>query len=363
MPLMTRIGKTSHAEPTIRDIAEYLHLSHPTVSRALRDHPSISYETRRKVREAADKLGYVPNSSARMLRQTQSDLIGVIFPDIQNDFYSSATATLGKALVQRGQKLMLAISEDDPALELKLVQGMREARVAGVVIAPTAELRPETLRLLQPIPTLQLLRHHPGLSGVLVGVDESKGIALAVSHLASLGHQRIGFIVGNKSLSTGRGRTAGYRKGLLAAGLPIDETLILHGAPRPEFGYTAMEQLLALSHPPSAVVIASSQLTLGSLDALRQHSISIPKRLSVIAYHDPDWFALWGPGISAVRLPVKEMADTVAALLLHEYPGTSGRAEDVGANRLKKIIFEPQLIIRGTTARPVLRQRRPDRAL
>ncbi len=361
MDVVTSGNKTSHTEPTIRDIAEHLGLSHPTVSRALRDHPSISLETKRKVREAADQLGYIPNSSARMLRQTQSDLIGVIFPDIQNDFYSSATAILGKALAQRGQKLMLAISEDDPALELKLVQGMREARVAGVVIAPTANLRRETQRLLRPIPTLQLLRRHPDLDGILVGVDESKGIALAVGHLAGLGHERIGFIVGNKSLSTGRNRTAGYRKGLRLAGLPVDDSLILHGAPRPEFGYEAMEQLLALPRPPSAVVIASSQLTLGSLDALRHHSISIPKHLSVIAYHDPGWFALWGPGISAVSLPVKVMANTVASLLLGGLADLSDVPGGTGADRAQKIMFEPQLIIRGTTAAPAARQGRSTR--
>ncbi|MGB6104379.1 MAG: LacI family DNA-binding transcriptional regulator [Pusillimonas sp.] len=335
---------------TIKDIAEHLGLSHSTVSRALRDVSSIRLETRARVKEAAAAMGYIPNAGARMLRQTQSDLIGVIFPDIQNDFYSATMTTLASAFLEHSYKLVLATSEDSPATELKHIQSLREARVAGVIIAPTAGMARASQDLLSSIPTIQLLRQHPRLHTAVVKVDEREGIAMGVRHLVDRGHRRIGLIAGFGALSTGREREDGYIDALASAGIEHDPALIWQGSPRPGFGHEAMAALLDLAAPPSAVVMASPQLTLGALAAIQERKIQVPSQLAIVGYHDPDWFRLWGAtGITSIRLPIQDMAATAASILLRKLK-QNGSAPDEEDNAGADIVkFRPRLLVRGTT--------------
>jgi len=332
---------------TIKDIAVHLGISHPTVSRALRDHPSIRLETRRQVKHAADALGYIPHSGARMLRQTRSELIGVIFPDVVNDFYSRIMSRLSASFLHHGYKLVLASSEDKPAIELEQIRSLREARVAGIIIAPTANPRTESIKLLASIPTVQLLRRHHRLAAPVVTLDECAGIAAAVRYLAEKSHVRIGCISSSSRLSTGRERAQGYLRALRDVLPDAGRTLLRQGPPRPEFGRRAMLELLSLGTPPTAVILAGPELAVGALTAIRERGIDIPRQLALIAYHDPDWFALWGPGISCIRLPVDEMASAAVSLLLEplraDDPDTAARFADAPVSR-----FASTLIARGS---------------
>ena len=247
--------RTRGTDVTIRDIADELGMSHATVSRALHDHAAISAPTKARVREAAQRLGYIPNSGARALRQTQSRLIGVIFPDIQNDFYSAAMASLSSTMREANYELVLAVSHDDADIEAQHVRSLREARVAGVIIAPSTRLQAATAELLAPLPVVQLLRRHPLLAGPVVGVDEQRGIARGVAHLATRGHRRIAYIGGPVALSTGLDRLTGYRDGLRKAGIAPDESLVMLGDPRPEFGQAAIEKLMQHKDPPTRRVV------------------------------------------------------------------------------------------------------------
>ena len=340
---MAKPPRTRGADVTIRDIADELGMSHATVSRALNDHAAISAPTKTRVREAAQRLGYIPNSGARALRQTKSRLIGVIFPDIQNDFYSAAMDKLSSAMRQANYELVLAVSHDDAEIESQHVRSLREARVAGVIIAPSTGLHSATAELLAPLPVVQLLRRHPLLAGPVVGVDEPRGIAGGVTHLANRGHHRIAYIGGPVSLSTGLDRLSGYRDGLRKAGIAPDESLVMLGDPRPEFGQAALERLVKTHNPPTAVLFAGSQLTLGGLAAIRRMEIQIPRELAVLGYHDPAWFAVWGSGISAIRLPVDALAAHAGATLL------AMMQRDPLPAHLGPARLEPRLMLRGST--------------
>jgi LacI family transcriptional regulator len=288
-----------------------------------------------------------------MLRRTHSELIGVIFPDVQNDFYSATMSTLAAAFLKQGYKLVLATSEDRAENELKHIQSLREARVAGVIIAPTAALKKKSIALLDSIPTVQLLRRHSRLATATVRLDEKASVAMAVNHLIAQGHTRIGFIGSDKSLSTGRDRAAGYTDAMRAGSLDIDDSLLLQGPPRPEFGRRALSRFLLHDRPPTAVVIASPELTLGGLAAIQEFRIQTPEDLALIGYHDPDWFRLWGPGISCVRLPVEDMAAAAARLLLQQLdsvePGTGTGGGAIPAPLTPQdVLFQSSLIVRGT---------------
>jgi LacI family transcriptional regulator len=332
---------------TIKDIARSLDLAHSTVSRALNDHPSIGDVTKLRVRSEAKRLGYFPDSSARIMRGSTSLLVGLIVPDIENEFYNAAAKAMTRVCSLRGYQLVLSVSDDDPIQEQRHVEALRGSKAAGIVIVPTAKPRARTAQLLRDVPTVQFLRYARAIGKIVVRADEGQGIFEAVQHLLGLGHKRIGYIGGPRGLSTGDSRVAGYERALKEGKLKEDVSLACLGLPRPEFGYAALATLLDLANPPTALVVAGSRQLLGSLTAIAERKIDVPAQLSVVGYGDPAWFQICRPSITAVALPVLEMA-TRAGNLLFELMDRS--AEAVG--RPAEPAFMPQLIVRETSASP-----------
>jgi LacI family transcriptional regulator len=343
MHLTRPTGKTP---VTIKDIAGELGLAHSTVSRALNDHPHINAETKVKVRAAAIALGYVANSGARLLRAGASQLVGLIVPDIENEFYGTAARILSEQCSKQGYQLVLAVSGDDPEREAMQVRALREARVAGVLITPTAKPKAGAVDNLGNLATVQFLRRYKPIAGHSVGVDDAQGVALATEHLLGLGHRRIGYIGVSEQLSTGRERASGYRRALTDRRIAVDESLLCHGPSRPHFGREAFALLLSANQPPSALVIASPRHIIGVLDEANARRIQIPIELSIVAYSDAEWFRVCRPSVSAVELPVAEMAATAASLLFRLIVGT----EDTGTD--SHVSFAPRLNARQSSAAP-----------
>jgi LacI family transcriptional regulator len=337
-------GLRKSGEVTIKHIAASLGIAHSTVSRALNDHPHINPETKAKVRRAAQELGYAANSGARMMRSGASRLVGLIVPDVQNEFYNAAAKIMADSCAREGYQLVLAVSEDDSEKELQQVQALREARVAGVLVAATASPRRDTVQMLKQLPTVQFLRRHPGIAGHTVRADDVLGIYKATEHLLGLGHRRIGYVGVTEQLSTGRARADGYRHAYGDARLKVNAGLMRLGAPRPEFGHEALVELCGLPTPPTAIVVASPRLMLGVLEGVNALRLSVPEDVSLVAYSDLDWFQVWQPALTAVALPVADMAATAALLLFRQIQqrGPEGSGSSTP--------FEPVLYIRGSSA-------------
>jgi LacI family transcriptional regulator len=329
---------------TLRDVAERLGISHSTVSRALAGHPAISPDTKARVRSMAAALGYVPNASARTMRGARSALAGLVIPDIQNDFYATVAKLLADVLASHGLQLVLCVTEDDPEREFRELRALHEIRAAGVLITPSAAPRPETLALLRAMQPVQLVRTGASLDADAVVIDDRAGIGAAIRHLVDNGHRRIAYIGGTTDLSTGRERLAGCEEALRARRL--EPAFVALGPPRPEFARHAIASLLGASERPTGLVLGSSELTLGALQGLRAAGLRWPRDISVVGHGDPAWYALAEGGITAVSLPVADIARTAASLLLsrieHRSPG-EGAAGAVSA-------FAPALVLRGSTA-------------
>lgn len=341
------LGPGARAEVTIKDIAARLGLSHATVSRALNDHAATSAATKAKVKAAADALGYIRNAAAGALSGARSRLVGFVAPEVQNDFYGTVAEALAVTCGQAGLQLMLSVTHDDPVLEHEQVLALRQSRAAGVIITPTADLMPETAALLAPLPGMQLVRSNPLLDKGWVGIDDRLGVALATRHLLELGHRRIGFIGGWDALTTGHERRGGYADALAEAGAAYDESLVCLGPPRASFGQEAALRLMQSDRPITGLVLGSSLLTMGALSAIQQLRLVIPDQLSVVGYSDPEWFRLWGPGLTTIDLPVEDIATSAAQVLFRALrtgqPAGGGRGG---------ISFQPQLVERGSAAPP-----------
>lgn len=344
--------KASRADVTIKDIAAHLGLSHATVSRALNDHATTNIETKRRVHEAADELGYVRNTNASALSGAASRLVGFIVPDVKNEFYSTVAKVIADRCARAGLQMVLAISEDDPKLEHQHVLALRQARAAGVVITPTAGLIERTRDLLQPVAAVQLVRTHPLLEGSRVGMDDCDGVRLATEHLLELGHKRIGFIGGFEALTTGRARRQGYEEALAAADVAFDDSIALLGPPRSTFGGEAIRKLVEEARDISAVVVAGPQLMLGALSHIQELGLQIPRDLSIVGYGDSEWFSIWGPGLTTITLPIAGIGAAAAEALFNAL-------ESLPEKQRVDTIFKARLTKRGSTARFDPRRKRP----
>lgn len=331
---------------SIKDIAAHLGMSHATVSRALNDKPAISEDTKERVRRAALQLGYIPNAGGRLLRGLPSSLVGLIIPDVQNEFYSTTAKILAENCAREGLQLILCISEDDPDLEYRHIRALLEARVAGIVITPTATLRRDSAALLRNTPLIQLVRRHPLLKAAHVCVDDVDGLYMATRHLLELGHRRIAYIGGFTELSTGARRLDGFRKAMTEFAATPDADLIFLGPPRPEFGAATAHRLIDLDRPPTAIVLASSQLATGCLETLHARKVAVPGQLSMVVYGDAIWHWFAAVPISAISLPVAEITNAAAALLFARIRQPAGGSDTVETT----LQLSPHLVVRESTA-------------
>ncbi|WP_263588060.1 LacI family DNA-binding transcriptional regulator [Sphingopyxis sp. GC21] len=303
------------SRPTLKDIAAELNLSHPTVSRALADHDSISRDTKERIRAVADRLGYVANSSARMLRVGTGNVVGVLLPDMTNEFYAAAAQRLADDCSARNQRLLLSISGGDPERELALVRALIEARPIGLVVALTEAPRPETLEYLRGVHCVQFMNIAPGLQGPSVSVTDSGGATLAVQHLLDLGHRRIGFVGPLPSERIGEARLRGLNVALKTAGHQLDSDLIRLGPSTAEFGASAVAALLALPKPPTALYLSSAPLSLGGMHMLGERRVAIPGDISVVVAGSANWYAVWPGGLTSITLPMTDLADAASTML------------------------------------------------
>ncbi|WP_036594712.1 LacI family DNA-binding transcriptional regulator [Ottowia thiooxydans] len=335
-----------NATVTIRNIADDLAMSHSTVSRALADHPNVKSETKLRVQARARELGYVPNGLAQSMRGTHGPVLGLVIPDIRNEFYASMAQIVADAAAARGFHLALSITEDDPDREMGDVRALLVSRAAGVIITPSSGIRAETLDMLRGVNAAQLVRHHPGIAHEAVLIDDFAGVASATRHLVNYGHRRIAYVGTHPDISCGLDRHEGFRTVMAEHGLDASHAAL--GPPRPEFAQHAVTSLLAGgTQRPTALVVGSSSLTIGALEALRGLRLRWPEDISVVGYGDPVWFKLIGDGLTTVQLPVQDMGRYATSLLLMRFEGSSTLVPSQTGHASR---FAPSLVVRGSTA-------------
>ncbi|PRX96436.1 LacI family DNA-binding transcriptional regulator [Paraburkholderia sp. BL25I1N1] len=334
---------------TIKDIADALSMSHSTVSRALNNHKAINEQTRIKVQETAARMGYIPNSGARMMRGLSSRLVGLIVPNVQNEFFSALARVLSNNCALYGYSMMLGISEDDPVREQEQIEALVQSRALGVMIAPSERSTVATRRLLKAIPCVQLLRYEPQLGGLAVRVNEERAIHTATDHLAAQGHRQIGYIGTLETTSTGASRLAGFRAACRDHGGEVDSALIRLGPPSPEYGSQAVHELLSMRPDLTGLVIGSPRQMSGALLALRERGVAIPKQVSIVGYGDTEWFQVATVPLTAMALPVRDMSEQATALLFSAIGNQAGATTSFPH---KELIFEATLVARHSTAMP-----------
>ena len=330
---------------TINDLARRLKLSASTVSRALRDHPDISEQTKKRVREIAARTNYQPNLIAQSLQTRRSNNIGVIVPEIRNTFFSTVISCIEDLAYESGYTIMVCQSNDTFERETINTRALAANRVAGMLVSVSQETDDFTHLqqvLAQGVPIVLFDRVVDEIDAPKVVVDDFNGAFQAVSHLIETGRTRIAHLTAAAHLYVGRKRREGYEAALHAHGLPVRAEYIIAGGCHEEDGRTGARQLMALAEPPDGLFAINDPVALGALCYLQDQQIRIPEQIGLVGFSDNPNSVLVRPALTTVNQPAYDIGKTAAALLLDIL---EGRATKNGAT----ITLETRLVIRGST--------------
>lgn len=332
---------------TLKDVAQETGLGLGTVSRALSGHPRVRPETRQQVESAARKLGYQSNGLARALRQSHSNAVGLIIPDLENEFYTTAASVVQSALAAEGYRLVLCCSNNIPEVDATLLASLVESRVDGIIHVPcTAEGSVRTRELNPDLPVVEYARQSGGYAVDAVIGDDDRGSAELVDHLVELGHRHIAMIAGPADLSTTKARVAGFRQACRRHRLLNRDCPVLYGpAYDVDWGAAATEEILRGRPDVTAIFASSSRSALGSLKALNERGVRVPEDMSVVGFLNPMWFDVSDPPLTTYELPLSDMGAMAARVLLERIrsPRAAGDANVVR--------FQGRLVVRSSTAR------------
>ncbi|MEU8755668.1 LacI family DNA-binding transcriptional regulator [Streptomyces chartreusis] len=307
---------------TMADVARRAGVSVATVSHVLNETRPVRPHTRQAVLDAMEELGYTPNTLARSLVTSRTRSIGLAVSAISNPYFTEILQGVEAAALEHGYSLLIVDPHDDPVHERKVVQLLHERRVDGMIVAPSADPR-ELLAYLgrHKVPAVLLDRvvDAPADGSTefdQVCADSAEPMARLVTHLAGLGHRRIGLVAGLPGLSTTGERLTGYRDGLAAAGLAHDEGLVVHGNSESPGAEQATTALLSLASPPTALVTANNAMTMGALRSLRDHGLSVPDDIALCCFDDFAWADLFSPRLTAIAQPSRDIGAQAVSVLL-----------------------------------------------
>ncbi|MGH3073053.1 MAG: LacI family DNA-binding transcriptional regulator [Gaiellaceae bacterium] len=324
---------------TLADIAEAAGTSASTASRALNGRGYVSEAARARLRDAAERLGYVPNASARTLKQRTSRVVGVAVSDLGNQFYARLAAGIEETLREADYQMVLVSDNADGAQELACARTFLAMRAAGVIMTP-ADRAAASILARNGVCVVEVDRRFAEMPCDAVLIDNEEGGRQATAHLLELGHRRIGLLAFHPYWTTGAGRLAGYRAAHADAGVEIDERLIVQigfHAPDAEARIAALLDELA----PTAVFASNNQLAEHAWNVIRERKLRLPDDISLVGFDDVPWTAMVEPGITVVAQPTIELGRRAAELLLR-------RIADPGCEPAVEIL-EPTLVRRGST--------------
>jgi len=337
-------------KPTIKDVAARAQVSLKTVSRVINDEAGVHARTRDKVQLAIAALGYQPDPSARSLRSAQAYAIGLLY-DNPNPYYVIAMQN-GVLSVCRETGYGLQIHPCDstsPRLAEEIVQLVRNARLAGIVLAPPmSENQPLVDALLAS--GIHLVRivsaaSDPQQGGACVFVDDRDAAYAIVEHLIQLGHQRIGFLWGGKSHGSSWERHQGYVDALRDYGIAADPELVVEGDYSFDDGFRGARKLLQLAHRPTAIFGSNDEIAAGVLAAARSGGLNVPYDLSIAGFEDSPFSKQSWPALTTARQATEDIARHAARRLLADI-----REQAAGSTPNQG--FSPELVVRGSTAPP-----------
>ncbi len=289
---------------SIKDIAKAAGVSINTVSRALNNKPDINAETKKRVLEIAEKLGYVPDSNALYMRYRKTNLIGVIFEDSLNPFYSEVFKGIEASAREKGYQIILMNSEKDYSLEEDAIKTLLSRRVSGIIIVPTQESEDDiqNLKKLQ-VPFVVLGVHMDDPDVPQVCSDDFKGGYLVSKAFIKAGHKKLAVISAPLYKSVALQRLNGFKKGLEEAGILFKDKDLYVIEEGFENAYELVNNFITKGKfDYDGIFCFNDMFALGALKALRDNGISVPQEVGIIGFDDILYSKLSSPALTTVRI-------------------------------------------------------------
>jgi LacI family transcriptional regulator len=337
---------------TIKDIARELGISPSTVSRALKDHPDISPETKKAVNELAEKLNYQPNIVALSLRQSKTNTLGVIIPEIVHFFFSTVISGIEDVAYSAGYNVILTQSNESSQREMTDMKALFNSRVDGMLLSLSRETTnfdhiESMMAKGVPMVFFDRVYDHPNTSKVIV--DDLSGAKEATLHLIEQGCKRIAHIEGSPNLEITKQRLEGYLEALKEKNIPVDRDFIIP-CPDPsiEGGKLAAEKILAMSNVPDGIFATNDPVAMGAMQAIRAKGLKIPQDIAVVGFSNWLFSSMTDPPLSSVDQPGFEMGQEATKLLIRQIETKS--KEDIDPKPETKIL-KTKLVVRESSSR------------
>ncbi len=329
---------------SIKDIAKAAGVSHTTVSRALRDDPRISEQTRNLVHRLATEMGYSPSAIARGLATGKTNTVGMVVTTISDPFVAPIAQGTERKAMEAGYSLILSQSGADPDRELAAVRLLRERRVDGVIVTASrvGELYTPLLSELK-VPIVLINNQKGGGYLHSIYVDDFAGAKMAVGLLIDLGHRDIAYIACPERERSNRNRMNGYKAALESRGISVNERLILQLEGKDDMarGAAAVEEILSLDERPTALFCYNDMTAIGALQALHESGVRVPEDISIVGFDDVPISSVVCPALTTVAQPKEEMGVKAMEMLLALIEG----------EERENVVVKPRLVVRSSTAR------------
>lgn len=346
------------AEVTIQQVARAAGVSPSTVSNLLNGRSDrMLPETRHRVENAIEQLGYRPNRAARQLRTGRTQTVGLVVPSVGNPFWGAFARHLESAALAEGYHVLLCNTERDPQRERQYIDELWSDGIRGVILCSSLpsldHMRPLIERGLQLVAFDRVAQAHDPQTLVNISIDNAMGSQLAAGHLTDLGHRRLAFVSGSLGSVNRKDRYRGFVSALELAGLPVDGALLWPGTSTERFGdveaaelgRTAARELLTGDDPPTGIVAVNDMCALGVCRGIRDVGLRVAKDVSVVGFDDIVLADLYDPPLTTVRQPLSEMAASAFAEL-------KVRIEDAGDKPGRSLLLRPELVVRESTSAP-----------
>lgn len=331
---------------TIKDIANVLNISAAAVSKALHDDSRISDKTKKAVRQVAKNLNYQPNHLASALRKGKSNLVGVIVPRTNSNFFSSVIQNMEEVLNKAGYNIIITQSNESYKKECANIDTLLFTQVDGII----ASMANETVDLSyyekvksKGIPLILFDRGENDLNVDYIGINDYDSSHMIVEHLVKQGCKRIAHIGGFKRTRIFNNRIRGYIDALTKHDLPLDNELLIESSLTTEDGRDKMSQLLALKNRPDAVYVAGDYAALGALQVLNEKGIKMPEDIALVGFGNEPFTAMVSPTITSIEQHSTEIGQQAAKTFLKHIK------QKTFTQTLNKTILNADLVIRDSS--------------
>jgi LacI family transcriptional regulator len=333
---------------TLNRVADRAGVSISTVSRVLSGKARsyrITKKTEDTVRKAAEELNYVPNFIAMSLRLKRTNSIGLIIPDISNQFFASIARSIEIESRKMKYSIILCDTQENTELEIESIAVLLRRKVDGLLICPVGIEYNHIKKISEKkIPVVIIDRYMAGLDFPSFVSDNYRGAFEAIEYLVGNGHRKIAFIQGLVGTTVNNDRVKGYVDSLNKNGIPLNNNHIVGDSFGIENGYISTKLLLSLSDRPTAIFSVSNLASLGVLRALQEENLKVPDDISIISFDDQIYSDFLATPLTTIKQPQTEMGRVACKFLINQIEFDSKYPN-------KTIVFPNKLIIRKSVKR------------